>query len=111
MHALINGDLPCPVATDTDATRILTTTFGALWVFKPKDLQRSLSALKREDITVFNRVSQQLDAGSATIQGSWLQRNAALYTVVCDTLDLSKSGKDLGFLEIVQASNSMCFDM
>ena len=107
IHDLLSGNLPCPIKEDDQAVQVLQTTFGDLWSFQPKDLKRSLALLKRDHPDTYTRVFQQLNDGSDSANGSWLQRNAALYTVVCDTLDLSKSGKDLDFLEVVDANNGL----
>ena len=107
IHDLLSGDLPCPIKDDDDAIQALKITFGDLWTFEPKDLKRSLALLKRDHLDIHTRIFQLLNDGSTSTNGSWLQRNAALYTAVCDTLDLSKSGKDLDFLEVVDANNGL----
>ena len=107
IHELLSGARPCPITTDDEAMAALTDTFGTLWKFEPKDIDRSLALLQRGSPDAYARVLQMLNDGSTTPHGSWSQRNAALYTVVCDTLDLSKNGKDLDFLEVVKANNGL----
>ena len=107
VHDLISGKLPCPILADDQAIQALIAKFGELWNFEPKDLKRSLTLLQRDHQDIYTRVFQKLNEGSTSAKGSWLQRNAALYTVVCDTLDLSKNGKDLDFLEVVTENNGL----
>lgn len=104
---LVSGASKCPIATDPEAMTALKTTFGQLWEFKPKDIKRCLEVLEREQPDIHNRVLSLLNDGATSASGSWSQRNAALYSVVCDTLDLSKNGNDLGFLEVVDESNGI----
>ena len=104
---LITGKSACPIASDAAAIAKLKGTFGDLWNFEPKDIQRSMTILKRADPTTYSRVNEAMTAGTDTLEGSWADRNAALYTVVCATLDLSKNGKDLDFLEVVHADNGL----
>ena len=104
---LVSGISPCPIATDTEAMAVLKSTFGQLWEFKPKDIKRSLKVLKRDHPDIHDRVLSLLNDGAASSSGSWRQRNAALYSLVCDTLDLTKNGNDLGFLEVVDESNGL----
>ena len=70
-------------------------------------MKRSLTVIQRNHAGIYTRVSQSMNDGSTTPQGSWSQRNAALYSVVCDTLDLSKTGRDLDFLEVVDEGNGL----
>lgn len=104
---LVSGTSKCPIATDPEATAALKTTFGQLWEFKPKDIKRCLKVLKREHLDIHDRLLSLLNDGATSTSGSWSQRNAALYSVVCDTLDLTKNGNDLGFLEVVDESNGL----
>ena len=83
------------------------TKFGELWNFEPKDISRYLTALRRDKPALFAIIEESMDEGSSTTKGSWRQRNAALYSVVCDTLDLSKNGKNLDFLEVVDQDNGL----
>ena len=48
-----------------------------------------------------------MDADADTQVGSWRQRNSALYSTICDTLDLSKNGSDLDILDIVEDGNGL----
>ena len=107
VYDLVSGVFPCPITADDQAMQALTGTFGPMWKFEPKHLARSLALLQRDHQDIYSRVFAQLHEGADSTNGSWTQRNAALYTVVCDTLDLSKKGKDLDFLEIVDANNGL----
>ena len=104
---LVSGELPCPIAADAPALAALKLTFGSLWQFEPKDIKKSLFTLQRDHLDVYDRVLARMNDGSDSVSGSWRQRNAAIYSVVCDTLDLSKNGNDLGFLEIVGEGNGL----
>ena len=104
---LITGKLPCPIATITDVIPLLKTSFGPTWEFKPKHIKRALSVLKHLDTTVYQNVVDAMDANSETRAGSWNQRNTAIYSVVCDTLDLTKKGSDLNILEVVDDNNGL----
>ena len=48
-----------------------------------------------------------MDDGSQLPSGSWEQRNAALHSTICDTLDLGKKGIDLDILQHVEENNGM----
>ena len=104
---LVSGTSKCPIAHDVAAMAALKLKFGVLWQFEPKHISRSLKVLQRDHADVYDRVSARMNEGSDTNLGSWNQRNAALYSVVCDTLDLSKNGNDLEFLEVVDESNGL----
>ena len=104
---LVTGKTVCPIALDADAIAILETVFGNLWEFEPKDIHKAMAVLLREDIAVHDRIESAMEDGSDTPAGSWVDRNAALYNTVCVTLDLSKHGKDLDFLEVVHADNGL----
>ena len=104
---LVSDTFKCPITTDAPAMDTLRLAFGELWTFQPKDINRALSALQRDNADAFDRVSAAMRAGSESRAGSWEQRNTAIYTVICDTLDLSKTGKDLEFLEIAHANNGL----
>lgn len=93
---LIQGRSPCPITLDADAMDALELVFGNTWSFEPKDIHRSMVILKREDSVTHDRVESAMTAGADTPEGSWADRNAALYTVVCATLDLSKKWQRLG---------------
>ena len=104
---LISGASPCLLATDVQAVTALRLIFGTTWRFEHKDIKRSLTALKRNNLDIYSRVTTLMNDGSNSAIGSWNQRNAALYSVLCDTLDLSKNGKDLEFLEVVDEGNGL----
>ena len=104
---LVSGSSKCPIESDVQATTTLKATFGQLWQFKPRDIKRSLKVLQREDTDTYNRVISLMNDGATSTSGSWNQRNAALYSLVCDTLDLTKNGNDLGFLEVVDEANGL----
>ena len=104
---LVSGTSACPIATDAEAMAALKSTFGQLWDFKPRDIKRCLKVLKRDHLDIHDRVLSLMNDGATSSSGSWTQRNAALYSLVCDTLDLSKNGNDLGFLEVVDESNGL----
>ena len=102
-----SGKSPCPITTDADAMDVLTAKFGSTWSFVPQDIHRSMAVLRDEDVASYDRIVAAMDAVSETRVGSWSQRNAALYSAICDTLDLSKNGKDLDLLEVVSADNGL----
>ena len=104
---VVSGTSKCPIATDPEAMAALKTTFDQLWEFKPKDIKCCLKVLKRDHDDIHDRVLSLLNDGATSSSGSWSQRNAALYSLVCDTLDLTKNGNDLGFLEVVDESNGL----
>ena len=104
---LVNGKLPCPLSTDQDALAALQTLFGATWSFKHKDMGRAMRILESKHPLIFQRVQTAIDDGSQLPSGSWAQRNAALHSTICDTLDLGKKGKDLDILQHVEENNGM----
>ena len=104
---LVTGKFPCPISTITDVVPLLRTNFGKNWDFKPKHIKRALAVLQQLDSTMHKRVSDEMDAHSGTQAGSWNQRNTAIYSVICDTLDLSKNGKDLNMLEVIDDNNGL----
>ena len=104
---LISGTSKCPMTTDPQAMAAITAKFGQLWKFQPKDIKRCLKVLQRDHADIYDRVSTLMNDGDTSSAGSWNQRNAALYSLVCDTLDLTKNGSDLGFLEVVDERNGL----
>ena len=104
---LISGKLQCPIATNAQAITVLKPVFGILWKFEPKDIKKSLHVLQRDSPDLHANVLERMNEGSESIAGSWNQRNAALYSIICDTLDLSKNGGDLDFLEVVDEGNGL----
>ena len=104
---LVTGVAKCPIATDAEAISALKVVFGDLWQFEPKDIKRSLAMFQCDHPRIYDRLSAHMNDGSDTASGSWSQRNAALYSIVCDTLDLSKNGSDLDFLEVADENNGL----
>ena len=105
--ALINNTLPCPLTSDQAAIDILHDAFGQTWTFLPKDIDRSLRTLNSRDIPVATRVETAMNAGSELPAGSWVQRNRAIYSTICDTLDLSRNGRDLDMMQVVDPGNGL----
>ena len=95
---LVSGKHPCPISTDGDAITSLKNFFGPTWKFQNKDINKALRALRAQDAALCDRVQTAMDDGSDSATGSWVQRNAALYGTICETLDLGKNGKDLDIL-------------
>ena len=105
---VVSGETECPITSDVPAMQTLKLKFGDLWEFKPKDIiNRCLAVLKSENHDALTRIEAAMDDGDQSTKGSWRQRNAALYSVICDTLDLSKQGKDLDFLDVVDQNNGL----
>ena len=102
---LVSKKSKCPIITDAQAMRILRTAFGNRWKFKPSDINRSLAILLREDAATYARVQSLMENESAA--GSWYQRNTTLYSTICDTMDLSRDGRDLDLLEVVDENNGL----
>ena len=100
-----SGVDPCPIAVDADAITFLKTIRGQDWNFSVKHAQATLKFLKTCSHPAHDRVFSAMHAGSDTVVGSWHQRNSALYSTICDTLDLSADGKDLNILEVVEENN------
>ena len=48
-----------------------------------------------------------MDEGSDSLIGSWSQRNSTLDSTISDMLDLSKSGTDLGILDVFEENNGV----
>ena len=104
---LVSGKAPCPITLNNDAVFHLKSLYGQQWTFEPKDLEACMNFLEINAPNVHKDVNDALNHGSDSKIGSWSQRNAALYGVLSDTLDLSKNGKDLAILEVVQANNGL----
>lgn len=104
---LVSGKSPCPITENDDAVAAIKSVYGNNWTFEPKDLDNLLHLLETNSPDVHEQVTQALNAGSESMPGSWLQRNAVLYAVISDALDLSKNGKDLSILQVVQANNGL----
>ena len=104
---LVSGKTPCPLAGDLDAIAALQASFGSMWTFSNKDLTRSMRVLQSNAPAVHDRIQTAMDDGSDLPTGSWSQRNATLYSTICDTLDLSKNGSDLDILQVVDENNGV----
>ena len=104
---LITGKSPCPITTNDTAIATIKSIYGASWTFEPKDLDSVMDLLESNSPETHKQVSDALNKDSDTMPGSWLQRNAVLYAAISDTLDLSKKGKDLSILQVVQANNGL----
>ena len=104
---LVTGDSPCPITLNARAIAALQNIFGATWSFKNKDINRSLRALKENEQTLHRAVYEAMHKDSELPSGSWVQRNAALYNTISETLDLGKSGKDLDIIQLVDEINGV----
>ena len=104
---LITGAFQCPIASTPRAIATLRQSFGQNWEFQPKHIKRSLLILKGLDAELHKSIVNAMNANSNTRSGSWNQRNEAIYSVLCSTLDLTKNGKDLHLLEVVDDNNGM----
>ena len=104
---LISGEDPCPITLDITAMTLLKSVYGEKWNLEPKDIQSAMNFLQAKAPDVHKDVTEALDRGSDLMPGSWAQKNAALYGAISSTLDLSKNGKDLNILEVVQADNGL----
>ena len=104
---LVTGKSPCPITTNNEAIVTVKSIYGESWTFEPKDLDSVMDLLENNSPETHKIVSEALHKGSDTMPGSWLQRNAVLYAAISDTLDLSKKGKDLSILQVVQANNGL----
>ena len=98
---------PCPILADAGAMASLKTALGPTWAFDHSDISGSMSLLSQHDLPAHDRVQAAMEAGGDSPNGSWKQRNSALYSTVCDTLDLSKNGSDLDVLDVVEDGNGV----
>ena len=103
---LITKEDPCPITTNANAMTLLVSALGTSWTFDNSDISGAMRILQ-QDRTVYEEVQNQMDAGHDSWVGSWRQRNSALYSTVCDTLDLSDDGNDLDILDVVEDGNGL----
>ena len=98
---------PCPIVTDKGAVSSLQSVFGPSWAFDPSDISGTMHLLSQHDVVAHDRVQAAMEVGGDSPEGSWRQRNSALYSTICDTLDLSKDGSDLDVLDVVEDGNGV----
>ena len=98
---------PCPIVRDSVAMTTLVTLLGPSWTFDYSDIAGPLQLLKQHKPSCYNRVQRALNSGSDSQIGSWSQRNSALYSAICDTLDLTPNGNDLDILDVAEDGNGV----
>ena len=98
---------PCPLTQDEVAMSTLVTLLGPSWTFDYADLSGPLQLLKQHKPSCYNRIQRAMNKGSDTQIGSWNQRNSALYSTICDTLDLTPNGRDLDILDVTEDANGV----
>ena len=104
---VVSGEFPCPIISDQEAILSLKAIFGADWEFDLTDITGTMSTLQRHDPTAYTRVKTAMELNDDTTAGSWGQRNSAIYSTICDTMDLSKTGTDLDILDLVEQNNGV----
>ena len=98
---------PCPITTDAEAMTTLINLFGPGWTFDHADISGKMKILHQNDVRAHARILKAMEENSNTPAGSWRQRNSALYSAICDTLDLADDGVDLDILDIVEDGNGI----
>lgn len=104
---IVTDTTPCPLASDHEAIASMKSLLGDRWEFDPKDITSTLNIIKPNNREAHDRVKNEMNAGTDQPAGSWTQRNSALYSTICDTLDLSSNGRDLDILNVVEENNGI----